>query len=375
MTILEPHNADETLTPEAPTGAIPDTGGGIAGDASRPVGACAAGAISGDVDEGATGSLAAPDSEVAAADEIADQPGLASSPARPAGHDGALPLAPLAELSDPAETPETDDANDAEAEALEAATWSHENRQSPYDRATRIELQRLNGERQRIRQTIKVQLEIQSEAPERRRAAQEATIKAHKELEFRRAQLVFEREREETARQRELGASVELRRINAQLWRTAFPQKAVARDRAKERAAARAAAAAAETAREEAYLDEFVPFTRTYTRQVGRRDETLGWATSAPCNRNIMVRRRRIPALEAEHAAALAWVAKLKRDELADEYEAELRTNGRQTWFHTPNDRNVYMASWGRSSEHGKAYIERQTERGLATTDPIKIKR
>jgi len=67
MTILEPHDADETLTPEAPTGAAPDNGGDAGGDARGPVGKGVAGVVSGAAGEGAIGSLAALDSQAAAA--------------------------------------------------------------------------------------------------------------------------------------------------------------------------------------------------------------------------------------------------------------------------------------------------------------------
>ena len=309
-----------------------------------------------------------------AADEIAEQQGSASSPAGPGEQDGALPLAPLADVSGHDKTPETGDAIEAEAEALEAAIWSHENKSSPYDRVTRVELQRLNQRRMEIRRHIKEQLEIQAEAPERIAAVNDALLKLHKELAFQREKQALEIERSKIARQRELAALAELRKINAEIWRTAFPEKAAARDRAKERAAARVAAAAAERDAEQAYLDELVEVECTYTRLLGRHNETIGWATLPIWNRTAKVKRRDAAAVEADQQEGLAWLAKQRRDEMADAF-AQHHRHEKQTDFRSDRERQEYFAQWGIDSDRGRAYRERQRERGLPTAVPERIKR
>jgi hypothetical protein len=79
--------------------------------------------------------------------------------------------------------------------------------------------------------------------------------------------------------------------------------------------------------------------------------------------------------LEAEQAEALAWLAREKRNELADEYHDELRTNGRQTIFRNKLAHAEYAIAWGPDSDRANAYRERQRERGLPETDPVKLDR
>ena len=138
--------------------------------------------------------------------------------------------------------------------------------------------------------------------------------------------------------------------------------------------AARVAAAAAERDAEQAYLDELVEVECTYTRLLGRHNETIGWATLPIWNRTAKVKRRDAAAVEADQQEGLAWLAKQRRDEMADAF-AQHHRHEKQTDFRSDRERQEYFAQWGIDSDRGRAYRERQRERGLPTAVPERIKR
>jgi hypothetical protein len=151
-------------------------------------------------------------------------------------------------------------------------------------------------------------------------------------------------------------------------------QEAEAKAKAEADAAeARAQEAEAEAAKaREAYENELIEAPAAYSRETDSRGNPIGWSRE-PSRTAVLIKRRDLPQHEVEQAEAAAWLAgqeaKQKRDELSDEYASHCR-NERQTWFATERERVAYMALWGPNTARGRAYRERQRERGLSETDP-----
>jgi hypothetical protein len=108
------------------------------------------------------------------------------------------------------------------------------------------------------------------------------------------------------------------------------------------------------------------------------RDRSPKWQPRATSDLTVYsVKRRDAERHEAEMAQPQGWIAEQthreERNALADEYQDELRTNGRPTSFRTQASRVTYMAQWGADSPRGRAFRERQRERGLPEADPARI--
>jgi hypothetical protein len=182
-------------------------------------------------------------------------------------------------------------------------------------------------------------------------------------------------EQRDSALRHKAEAEDKLRAVNDEIRELGLsPAERKARATRREWERRRAEAEAAEKAAREAYENEMVPHEQHYFRIPGRRrSEPDSFGIIAAHNRRIMVPRKDLPTYEAEHREAVEFFARSARDELASEYEAELRTNGRPTYFGNKAEHGLYLAAWGRESPRGRAYRERQLERGLSDEDPVRL--
>jgi hypothetical protein len=206
--------------------------------------------------------------------------------------------------------------------------------------------------------------------------AREAIAKATQDLRNARTRLQVLFEQRDNAERHRGEHEAELCEINgeiADLERTPRERTKLAARRERERLKAEVDAAA--QAAREAFENELIEVRRPHERVPDSRGRTVGWANVAACNQIVKIKRCQLPQHETDMAEANAWFAKLQRDDLADEYESELRLNGRQTIFKNRADRVGYFSQWGADSPRGRAYRERQRERGHSEADPVRIAR
>jgi hypothetical protein len=248
--------------------------------------------------------------------------------------------------------------------------------QSFLDPKTKSRITGLDQQRLHTLKLIKAEVEKHDRAVTRIEEAQAAIAKAQQDFQNARTTLATRIEQRDNALTHRAELEDRLREINDEIRELSLtPAERKARDARREAARRKAEAEAAEQAAREAYDNELVPFEQTYSRIIGRHGETVSWAMTAPGNRNIcIIKRRDLPQYEADQVDAEAWLAKQKRDELADEYASHCR-NARQTWFATDRERVEYMAQWGPNTARGRAYRERQRELGKPETDPPRMPR
>jgi hypothetical protein len=279
-------------------------------------------------------------------------------------------LNPMENPDADAKDPESSD----EKDLAEAAPATLSDGSEP-DPDTRRRLNHLDNLRRRQLSRIAAELTKHDNAVGRIEDAQAAIAKAQQDERNARVALSVHIENRDTALARKAEHEDKLREINDKIRECSLtPAQRKARDTRREADRRRAEAAAAELAARQAYEAELVPFEQTYFRIPGRRrSEPDTWGTIAPHNRHIKVKRKDLAQLEADHREAVEYFAKEARDALADEYEAELRTNGRPTYFASKIERGQYLAAWGSDSLRGRAYRARQNERGLSESDPARL--
>jgi hypothetical protein len=243
------------------------------------------------------------------------------------------------------------------------------------DPDTRRRLNALDHKRRQQLNRIAAEVEKHGKALVRIEEAEAAIEKAQQDLRNARTELAIRFEQRDAALRHKAEHEDKLREINdeiRELNMTSAERKARDARRAAEQR--RAEEAAAELAAKEAFESELIPFEQHYVRvPKARRSEPEKWAIVPPHQRSIMVPRRDLPGLQAEHEEAVAAIARDKRDDLALELEAELRLNGKPTWFQTKVEEARWLTQWGPNSPRGKAYRERQNERGLLESDPVRL--
>jgi len=248
--------------------------------------------------------------------------------------------------------------------------------QSFLDPKTKSRIAGLDQQRLHTLKLIKAEVEKHDRAVTRIEEAQAAIAKAQQDFHNARIALATRIEQRDNALIHKAEHEDRLREINDEIRELSLtPAERKARDARREAVRRKAEAEAAAAAAQEAYDNELVEVTQTYIRQTDLRGKTTGWNIVAPYNRNVRIKRRELAQHEADQAEAEALIAKEKRDDLADEYVAELRTNGRQIFFTSLAEKGVYFSKWGPDSVRGRAYRERQRERGLPETDPPRMPR
>jgi hypothetical protein len=242
------------------------------------------------------------------------------------------------------------------------------------DPDTKRRLNRLDILRRQQLNLIRAEVEKHEKAVAKIGEAEAAIERATLDLRNARTELGIHFEQRDAALIHKRQHEDELRSINDEIRELNLtPAERRARDARREAECRRAEAAAAEAAAREAFENEMLPFEHMYVRVPGaRRSIPDQWAIVGPGNRSIQVKRKDLPALQAEHAAAVAAIAKAERDDLADQYVAELRMNGRPWMFDNRAAEARWLVQWGPNSPRGRAYRERQLERGLSDADPPK---
>jgi hypothetical protein len=203
--------------------------------------------------------------------------------------------------------------------------------------------------------------------------AEAAIQKAQQDLRNARTELAIHHEQKDAALAHRREHEDKLRAVNDEIRELSLtPAQRKARDTRRECERRRAEAAAAK----EAYEAQLVPHEQQFFRMPKtRRSDPDQWAIVAPHNRHIMVPRRELQALEADHQEAVEFFARAARDDLARQYEAELQQNGRPTYFADKIAHAAYLANWGSDSVRARAYRARQRDRGLSDADPVRLGR
>jgi hypothetical protein len=269
-----------------------------------------------------------------------------------------------------------DTQSSAHEEAAEAPTVTLTDGSEPDPDLSR----RLNSLDHKRRQQLNL---IEAEAGKHERAvakiseAEAAIAEAWQAERNARVELAIHHEQKDSALRHKAEAETKLREINSELHELSLsPAQRKARDTRREWERRRAEAEAEAAAAKEAHDNELLEFEQVYVPMPKtRRSDPDKWAIVAPHNRFIQVKRKDLPQYEAEHREAVEFFAREARDELAAEYEAELRTNGRPTYFASKIEHGAYLAAWGSDSIRGRAYRARQLERGLSDADPVRLGR
>jgi hypothetical protein len=278
-----------------------------------------------------------------------------------------------AEHADAENSPSADQEEPAEAAAATLSDGSEVGHEVDPD--TKRKLNRLDHLRRQKLNLIEAEIARHEKTVAKIAAAHETIAKAETDLRNARTELAIHHEQKDAALVHRREHEDKLRQINDTIRELSLsPAERRARDTRNEWLRRRAEAEAEAAAAKEAFENELVPHEQHYVRlPKTRRSEPDKWAIVAAHNRHIQVKRKDLPQYEAEHEAAVAHFAKAVRDEMADEYVSELRTNGRPTYFASKIERGIYLSQWGSDSLRGRAYRARQLERGLPEDDPVKL--
>jgi hypothetical protein len=271
---------------------------------------------------------------------------------------------------EPMETDLADAENETDPKVAEEATTGAE-----VSRDTQRQLNSLDHKRRIQKNRIAAEVEKHGKANSRIEEARAAIDQARQDERNAHTRLSIHIEQRDSALRHKAEAEAKLREINDEIRELSLtPAERKARDTRRDWERRRAEAEAAAIAEKERFDSELVPFEQHYFRIPGRRrSEPDTWGIIAPHNRSIQVLRKDLAALEADHREAVAYFTKQARDELADEYVFELRTNGRPALFGSKAEHGAYLAAWGSDSIRGRAYRARQLERGLPDTDTVKM--